>query len=379
MTRDLHTEPARSRSRLAIELGLVFAASLVLTRGLSDLANVWGALGQHLFTLVALVFLALPYFVLTRRRASLEDHAMTWNGWARGVATALLLALITLIPFAIGHHIWRVEFLGGELRPALSNYLRAPVEIEGRPADLRARYGPEVLLWRENRDIYLQWTPPPGRQATRIELTAPGAELEMLSGREHLEPEFAHKGDRLDRLVLGSITARPSTRAAALRIHGSGDLEVRVVSNGKLSTTKLLKLGPARTPVGEFDGYDATRQRLSLGRSLGWLPLIILAQFLLVAFPEEFFYRGYIQTTLTKIWPKTWSVLWLHVGPAIVVTSALFALGHFGVDARAARLAVFFPSLLFGWLRDKTGTIVAPIVYHALCNLMVEAVAPHYF
>ena len=42
-------------------------------------------------------------------------------------------------------------------------------------------------------------------------------------------------------------------------------------------------------------------------------------------------------------------------------------------------MSVFFPSLLFGWLRERTGTIVTPMVYHAGCNLMVLFVGTHYY
>jgi membrane protease YdiL (CAAX protease family) len=34
-----------------------------------------------------------------------------------------------------------------------------------------------------------------------------------------------------------------------------------------------------------------------------------------------------------------------------------------------ARLAVFFPALLFGWLRARTGGIGASVLFHASCNL----------
>ena len=35
------------------------------------------------------------------------------------------------------------------------------------------------------------------------------------------------------------------------------------------------------------------------------------------------------------------------------------------------RLATFFPGLLFGWLRARTGNVVAPAVAHALSNLLL--------
>ena len=63
----------------------------------------------------------------------------------------------------------------------------------------------------------------------------------------------------------------------------------------------------------------------------------------------------------------------------IYVTSALFALGHFVIGFQVHRLAVFFPSLAFGWLRDRTNGLGASIVFHAACNLMVELTVVHYW
>ena len=103
------------------------------------------------------------------------------------------------------------------------------------------------------------------------------------------------------------------------------------------------------------------------------------AQFILVALPEEYFYRGYLQTTLDDAMPQRARWWIFHLSPAILITSVLFGVGHFIIDLRPARMSVFFPSLLFGWLRDHTGTIVSCVVYHAACNLMVEAATHHYF
>ena len=37
-----------------------------------------------------------------------------------------------------------------------------------------------------------------------------------------------------------------------------------------------------------------------------------------------------------------------------------------------ARLGVFFPALAFGWLKAKEGGIVGPIVFHTLCNVLLD-------
>jgi membrane protease YdiL (CAAX protease family) len=97
------------------------------------------------------------------------------------------------------------------------------------------------------------------------------------------------------------------------------------------------------------------------------------SQVLIVALPEEAFYRGYLQTRLDDAWPGRVSSLGARVGPALVATSAIFAAGHFATIHDPARLAVFFPSLIFGWLRARTGGVGASIAFHAMCNLFSES------
>ena len=78
-----------------------------------------------------------------------------------------------------------------------------------------------------------------------------------------------------------------------------------------------------------------------------------------VAFSEEFFYRGY----MTLRFEERWSPL----GSA-VAAAALFAAGHLLTPA-PWRLAVFFPALLFAWIRYRTGTIVGASIAHFLSNV----------
>ena len=62
----------------------------------------------------------------------------------------------------------------------------------------------------------------------------------------------------------------------------------------------------------------------------------------------------------------------------MLVASLIFAAGHFFTNAQASRLAVFFPSLLFGYLRTRTKGIGASFVFHALCNLLSATLAHGY-
>lgn len=96
---------------------------------------------------------------------------------------------------------------------------------------------------------------------------------------------------------------------------------------------------------------------------------LALGHLLVIALPEEAFYRGYLQTALDDALTPRLKVLGATIGPGLILTSLLFALGHVATTVHPYRLAVFFPSLTFGWLRARTGGIGAGILFHAACNL----------
>jgi membrane protease YdiL (CAAX protease family) len=108
------------------------------------------------------------------------------------------------------------------------------------------------------------------------------------------------------------------------------------------------------------------------------LDLWVLDQLLVVALPEEFFYRGYLQTRLRDAMPQGRFFLGARLGPAFFLTAALFAVGHLAVFD-VGRLAVFFPALLFGWLRERTGTVIGSSVLHAACNIYEIALRASFF
>jgi membrane protease YdiL (CAAX protease family) len=101
-----------------------------------------------------------------------------------------------------------------------------------------------------------------------------------------------------------------------------------------------------------------------------WL-LLLLYHLLCVALPEEVFYRGYIQSRLNRVYPQRVNLFSAPLGFGLVYTSFLFALGHFIISLRPEALATFLPGLVFGWLRERTGSIVASTAFHALCNATV--------
>ncbi len=97
-----------------------------------------------------------------------------------------------------------------------------------------------------------------------------------------------------------------------------------------------------------------------------------------VALPEEFFYRGYLQTRLRDAWPKGKLFLGARLGAAFWLTAILFALGHLAIF-QVWRLGVFFPALLFGWMRERSNSVVGPALFHAASNLLIKVLDASFF
>ena len=103
-----------------------------------------------------------------------------------------------------------------------------------------------------------------------------------------------------------------------------------------------------------------------------------LAHVLVVALPEEAFFRGYLQTALDDRYGSKLTIVGLQLSTGLLISSLIFALGHLTTTPQIGRLAVFFPSLLFGLLRQKTGGIGASVLLHAQCNIFAALLGQGY-
>ncbi len=102
------------------------------------------------------------------------------------------------------------------------------------------------------------------------------------------------------------------------------------------------------------------------------MPSYVAGQLVVIALPEEAFFRGYLQSSFDRIWTARVRVLGADVGLGLLAASAIFAVGHVLTLHYPERLAVFFPALVFGWLRARTGGIGAGVLFHATCNIFSE-------
>ena len=99
-------------------------------------------------------------------------------------------------------------------------------------------------------------------------------------------------------------------------------------------------------------------------------PLIAPAQFLLlvVVYPvlEELVFRGALQGWLRS--QSRGLTEWGHITIANAITSVVFALAHLVINPGYLSIAVFIPSLIFGYFRDRYDQLHASIVLHVFYN-----------
>ena len=129
-------------------------------------------------------------------------------------------------------------------------------------------------------------------------------------------------------------------------------------------------------------GYHLYQTRL-FGLSPEWrLPdqlLSVMAYHIFfVAIPEEFFYRGYLQTRLNEVFPRRFMLFGIPFGHGLWIVTLLFAFGHSLVEVQWWHFAILFPGVVFALLRERTGGVITGAFFHATCNITVHILDTFY-
>ncbi len=121
--------------------------------------------------------------------------------------------------------------------------------------------------------------------------------------------------------------------------------------------------------------YHVYQTQLFGAHVVGNLPADMLTlvayQIFYVAIPEEFFYRGYFQTRLNEVFPRKFLIFGVPIGWGAVLACLFFAFGHSVVQLQWWHFATFFPGMVFAWMRERTGGVIAGALFHACCNIGV--------
>ncbi|MCU0913400.1 MAG: CPBP family intramembrane metalloprotease [Planctomycetes bacterium] len=128
----------------------------------------------------------------------------------------------------------------------------------------------------------------------------------------------------------------------------------------------------------------------------------LLYQFLYVAVAEEIFFRGYVQANTMRFLSQ-WGVRipdarvhpaldanspsalvsspvltggrGLRCLTALLISATVFALAHIVVQGQITSIFTFLPGLVLAWLFLRTGSLLAPILFHGLANISYAVMA----
>jgi len=110
--------------------------------------------------------------------------------------------------------------------------------------------------------------------------------------------------------------------------------------------------------------YEHVLERITPMLSFNKAFMLMPPQLLILAFGEEITFRAFLQTKYCNVIGPFW---------AIIVTSLIFALAHLSTGSPIIIIYdlafIFFDSLLYGLLYDKTQNIYVCTISHFLANL----------
>lgn len=112
---------------------------------------------------------------------------------------------------------------------------------------------------------------------------------------------------------------------------------------------------------------------------------LVIWQFFISGFGEEFKYRGYYQSTINIEYGHPYKLAGIEFGPGLIIASMLFSLSHilnpFNPFLGTYEIALwwgtftFVTGFTFGLIREKTQSILAAGIYHGLPDAVGEGIA----
>lgn len=333
---DVGAPPAVRVRRALLEVvgaTLVVAAVIALFERLAAM-SAW--ISTIAATAVALAFLVVPLLVGRLRGLSGDPLGLHSDRLAAAGALGLAATLVVAAPFVLGFDVLQVSVRGLARGngPGLRDH---PAVFSGRPA----------------------------RSSGRVIVASDGSALTIYNGLAEpitITPACDPASCADCGALCAAVRLPPGGRRALAE--PASDRFVIADSGGKPLSSEQIGTGAGRVHP---DG-----QPLQAPRGYGWLWLALLTQVLVVALPEEVFFRGYVQRRLRAVLPPRRTVMGVPFGAAHVLSALLFALIHLVALPAPSRLLVFFPGLLFAWLAERSDGVVAPTVHHALSNLMLR-------
>jgi uncharacterized protein len=118
---------------------------------------------------------------------------------------------------------------------------------------------------------------------------------------------------------------------------------------------------------------------IAVSINYGLIASTVIFQFFFAGFGEEIMFRGYMQSRLNESLGYPWKFAGVKFGPGLLITSMLFGVlhllnpfnplqGQYGL-AIWSGISSMVAGFLFGFIREKTGNVLAPSIAHGLVDL----------
>lgn len=366
----LSTPPPPSPRDLSREIGkalaIVFGGTLLLA------IVQWVAPFTAGFMQVglALILLEVPLRLQGARDAPLY---LRIGPIRRGLSLGLRTILLVFPLFVVGFHLVYTGLLERPVDWDVTRLARWSEDLEYAPPgacakDVASVWTQEDQLWivppRGARLELVLTTDAPPRLSRRIRCGAPGASSgQVAAPGPHIGTPLHPDGD--------GVYRAPPGQGAFFDLGTATRFELTLADeHGPLAEDRI-RLGAHATTASEPGQVEDSRGYL-------WLLAYILIHLGLVAYPEEFFFRGYLLPRLDQRLGAPRRLLGVSIGWGLVLSSLAFALLHPILIPGPHRLLVFFPALLFGWLAARQKELGAAILVHAFSNVLLAIVSRMY-
>jgi len=288
----------------------------------------------------------------------------------RGLRLGGLAILLVFPVFVLGFHLVYTQLLERPVDWDVTRLARWSEDLEYAPTVACGRN--EASLWTQEQQLWIA-APRNAQLEIRIDTELPPIARQVrcapIKGTTRTAP-LPSLGSPLEPDAAGVYRPPPGV-GAFFDLGASRSFTLHIAdAHGPLLADNLRQ--GHRSLAADDDGL------IEGSRSYWWLLAYVLIHLGLVAYPEEYFFRGYLLPRLDARLGTPRRLFGVQIGWGLVLSALAFALLHPILIPGAHRLLVFFPALLFGWLAARQRELGAAILVHAFSNVLLAIVSRMY-
>lgn len=337
--------PEIRRALVALFIGTALIG--VLSLGISALHGLQQGL-------LALLLFLIPSWALKGSGKTIDDMGVDLGPWPKTLLVSVLCIAVVYPLFTLGFHVFHTQVTGATAQWGLDGVKRFDESLLDAPQAPCDEARSRVHAWVAGDGL---WVMAPAERRLEVDFGEEDVTIRRArcrDGTPRAGPARARAG--------GEVTVPPGG-GMWLSLEGRDRFHLGLSSEGEALSEDEIQTGARAESSATESGVAGTRDWT-------WILAYLVVHLGIVALPEEWFFRGYLQTRLDERWGTPWTFLGAKLGWGFIASALWFALLHPILVPGAHRLLVFFPALLFGYLRARTGNIGAAVVIHGTSNLL---------